>query len=129
MSKDFSLSGDSNKDHDLLSTIARHDKARFEEIRQKIIADFMETVPEKSAEKLNKTQWKIDQIRQLAKNPIDAYLKISAFMWESARRLNEEQQKLLSEMSNDYRQESSDEDTTPARTATILQFKPRGTHK
>ena len=127
MPKDFSLTGDSNKDHDLLSTIAKHDEVRFEEIRQNIIDEFMASVPVEKAKKLNQTQWKIDQIRRLAKNPIDAYLKISAFMWESARRLNEEQQKLLAEISSEYKKSTEAENTnnTQQQTATILHFKPR----
>ena len=125
MPKDISLTGDSNKDHDLLSTIAKHDEARFEEVRQKIIDEFMASVPANRAKKLNQTQWKIDQIRRLAKNPIDAYLKISAFMWESARHLNEEQHKLMAEISNEYEKAPTAAEPTPQKTATILHFKPR----
>ena len=95
MSSHFTLSGNSEKDHELLSRIAKENEMEFEKMRRQIIDDFISSVPEDKKQRLNCTQWKIDQLRLLAKNPVDAYLKISTLMWDSLNRLGEEQQKLV----------------------------------
>ena len=123
MPKYFSLSGNSNKDHDSLSKVAKNDIELFEEIRQKIIDEFFSSVPEEKLERLTRVQWKIDQIRQLSKNPIDASLKISSLMWESINQLNEEQQKLLLFTDNLHNSESIE--IPPPQSATILHFRPK----
>lgn len=95
MSSHFTLSGNCEKDHELLSRIAKENETEFEKMRRQIIDDFISSAPEDKKHRLNCTQWKVDQLRLLANNPVDAYLKISTLMWDSLNRLGEEQQKLV----------------------------------
>ena len=128
MTKYFSLSGNSIQDHELLSRIAKKDENRFEELRQQIIDEFMATVPVEKIEMLSRTQWKVDQVRRLAKNPVDACQRISRLMWESLDKLNTEQQRLLDVIYNEMG-EVHDLSPTQHETATILQFKLRKQNK
>jgi len=121
MSKHSPFSGETFHDYDLLSQIAKTDEKRFEKIRQDLIDEFISSAPDDKKVMLARTQWKIDQIRQLSKNPVDAYLKISSLMWDSLIELSDKQIKLVATISGES--DTTIKPDAPQRAATILPFR------
>ena len=82
-------------DFDLLVILARKDPFKFEEQREKMIQDFIDSQAESNRESLSRFQWRIDQMRSRAKNPIHALMKINAMMWDSLSELEIAQNQLV----------------------------------
>lgn len=70
-----------NLDFDHLLQLAEEDPARFENMRQAAIDDFISTLPEERQERMRRLQWRIDQERR-NRTPLSACVKISSMMWE-----------------------------------------------
>lgn len=83
-------------DFDELMTLALNDPDAFETERQRHIETFLENVPQEKRQRLTGLQWKVDQVRNLAKTPMAACIAISNMMRDSLSKLNNEQIKLLS---------------------------------
>ena len=78
-------------DFEYWSRLARFNPERFEEERREMLAAYIETMPSEQQPRLAQTQWKIDQVRSLAKNPYDALNRVSKLMWDELMELNKHQ--------------------------------------
>jgi hypothetical protein len=52
-------------------------------------------MPADQHERLLRAQWKIDQVRSLAKNPVDAMNRVGKLMWDELIKLKEHQKRLV----------------------------------
>lgn len=97
-------------DHDLLSQLAREDPVAFENLRSDLIADFIDSQPEKYQRRLRGLQFRVDGIRRLSHTPLAALLKIQALMWDSFLTMNEELQSIVQSVHRDAvtREEATD---------------------
>lgn len=77
-------------DYEGLSRLAHDDPAAYEAMRQRLIDRFIDNVPGKEQRRLRGLQFRIDQVRRLARSPLAATIKISSLMWSSFLCLNEE---------------------------------------
>jgi len=86
---------ESGREFELLALLARKNPLMFEKQREKMIQDFIDSQDESKRELLSRFQWRIDQTRNQAKNPIQALVKINAMMWDSLRELETAQNQLV----------------------------------
>ncbi|MFT3850224.1 MAG: DUF3135 domain-containing protein [Propionivibrio sp.] len=77
-------------DHELLARLARDDPARFERLRNELIAGFIDRAPEDCRRSLRGLQFRVDCIRRLAHTPLATLIKIQALMWESFLKMEQE---------------------------------------
>ena len=70
-------------DFDAAVELARTDPEAFEQHRQEAIEALIASAPERNRQHLRCLQWRIDQERQRAANPIAACVKLYRMMWES----------------------------------------------
>ncbi len=70
-------------DFDQWSELAKSDPAAFEAKRAEAIEDMIQRMPEHKQERMRCLQWKIDQVRNQASNPVSACIKLSEMMWDS----------------------------------------------
>ena len=70
-------------DFDEAVELARTDPEAFEQYRRDIISLLINRAPERNRHQLRCLQWRIDQERKRASNPIDACLKLYRMMWDS----------------------------------------------
>lgn len=69
-------------DFDLWAKMARENPERFEEMRRDAIEQTILSAPSQYQERLRRLQWRVDQERRLAGNPLNSCLRISKMMWE-----------------------------------------------
>lgn len=80
------LSAESHKslvDFDQWAELAKTDPVAFEARRGEIIEDMIQRLPPHRQQRMRCLQWKIDQIRNQASNPMSACIKLSEMMWDS----------------------------------------------
>ena len=70
-------------DFDEAVDLARRDPEAFEQYRQNIVRVLINRAPERNRQQLRRLQWRIDQERSRASNPIDACLKLYRMMWDA----------------------------------------------
>ena len=70
-------------DFDEAVDLARRDPEAFEQYRQNIVRVLINRAPERNRQQLRRLQWRIDQERNRASNPIDACLKLYRMMWDA----------------------------------------------
>jgi hypothetical protein len=70
-------------DFDQWSELAKSDPAAFEAKRAEVIEDMIMRMPEHKQERMRRLQWKVDQVRNQASNPVSACIKLSEMMWDS----------------------------------------------
>ena len=63
--------------------LAHCDPTAFEPRRARAIEDLILGMPEHKRQRMRCLQWKIDQVRNQASNPVSACIKLSDMMWES----------------------------------------------
>ena len=63
--------------------LARTDPDAFEKYRRDVIEALIARAPERNQQPLRCLQWRIDQERRRAPNPIAACVKLYRMMWES----------------------------------------------
>ena len=63
--------------------MAQDDPELFERLRLEAINEAIEDAPESHQQRLRCLQWRIDQERRKASNPLSACVRISRMMWES----------------------------------------------
>ena len=63
--------------------LAKEDPAAFESQREIMLQDAIDSAPEEKQVRLRRLQWRIDQARNHAKNPMSACLNIYSMMWDS----------------------------------------------
>ena len=71
------------KDFDHWAEMAQSDPSSFEQMRLAAIDEFIDSVPEESRQRLRQLQWRIDQERRLARNPLNACIRLSSMMWKN----------------------------------------------
>lgn len=84
-----------------LQALAENDLDGFEAKREKVINEFINSIPLKYQERMQCFQWSIDRTRDLAKTPLDAYFAISNMMFSSANQLHDEAQSLQATFSGE----------------------------
>ena len=70
-------------DFDQWTDLAKTDPAAFEKKRAEVIEDMIQRMPAHKQQRMRCLQWKIDQVRARASNPLSACIKLSDMMWES----------------------------------------------
>lgn len=75
--------------------LARENPEQFEKQRRTVIQQFLDSAPEDLRPGLEKIQWRVEQERRRAGNPVGAMIAISKLMWDKLYRLNEKQKELL----------------------------------
>lgn len=70
-------------DFDEAMQLAQTDPEAFEQYRKDIIEALIARAPERNRQHLRRLQWRIEQERKLASNPIAACIKLYRMMWDS----------------------------------------------
>lgn len=65
------------------SALAQRDLPAFEQRRAHVIEEAILRAPEHRRDRLRRLQWRIDQTRRLAPNPLAACMELSRMMWDS----------------------------------------------
>jgi Protein of unknown function (DUF3135) len=78
-----------NPDHEFLSRLARDDPESFERLRKDLIDQLIGRAPDPLRQRLAGLQFRVDQVRRLARTPLGATVKVSSMMWSSFLRLND----------------------------------------
>jgi hypothetical protein len=71
------------KSFDEWAELAKNDPSTFEQMRLAAIDRYIESAPYHSRARLRRMQWRIDQERRLARNPLNACLRMTRMMWDS----------------------------------------------
>jgi len=74
---------DSLIDFDQFSKLAKSDPEAFEAKRAEVIEQVIQRMPAHKQHRMRCLQWKIDQVRRQAGNPMAACIKLSEMMWDS----------------------------------------------
>lgn len=69
-------------DFERWATLARENPEEFERQRKQMIDEIINNSPEMMQKRMQGIQWQIDQVRQTAKTPMAACIKISSMMWD-----------------------------------------------
>lgn len=75
--------GDALVDFDQWAELAKTDSAAFEARRAAAIETVISRMPAHKQQRMRCLQWKIDQVRCQASNPMAACIKLSEMMWDS----------------------------------------------
>jgi len=70
-------------DFDRWASLAKTDPEAFERKRAEVIETMIQRMPAQKQQRMRCLQWKIDQVRDRASNPLAACIKISEMMWDS----------------------------------------------
>jgi Protein of unknown function (DUF3135) len=70
-------------DFDQWAELAKTDPAGFEARRAATIEAVIQRMPAHKQQRMRCLQWKIDQVRNQASNPMAACIKLSEMMWDS----------------------------------------------
>ncbi len=70
-------------DFERWARVAKENPSQFEAMRRRAIEEVISRAPQGQQQRLRGLQWRIDQERRLAKNPLNACIRISRMMWES----------------------------------------------
>jgi hypothetical protein len=70
-------------DFDAAMELARKDPEAFEQYRKDVIEALIARAPERNRQHLRRLQWRIEQERKRASNPMSACVKLYRMMWES----------------------------------------------
>jgi hypothetical protein len=70
-------------DFDEAMQLARTDPEVFEKYRRYVIESLIARAPKRNREHLRRLQWRIDQERRRASNPVAACVRLYEMMWES----------------------------------------------
>ena len=68
---------------DVMRALAASDPEAFEARRQAVIDEAIARAPERRRGRLRGLQWRIEQVRSRAANPMDACISLSGMMWEA----------------------------------------------
>jgi len=70
-------------DFDQFTELAKSDPEAFEAKRAEVIEQVIQSMPAHKQHRMRCLQWKIDQVRKQAGNPMAACIKLSEMMWDS----------------------------------------------
>jgi hypothetical protein len=76
-------------DFDTWARLAESDPERFEDLRDRVLDYCITRAPSDRQERLRRLQWRINQVRKTASNPMSACISISNMMWSSFSNLDE----------------------------------------
>lgn len=76
--------------HEELSRLACNDPQAFEALRDELVANCIQSAPERLQQRLYGIQFRVDAIRRLSRSPLGALVKIQALMWRSFLDLDHE---------------------------------------
>lgn len=113
--------------HEILAQLAGDDLQAFEDLRSTLIEELITRAPDRIKPRLRGLQFRVDGIRRISRTPLGALVKIQAMMWDSFFRMNRELQ-VFSRISRPAPQlcgAPGRGTACPARTARILEFRPR----
>lgn len=65
------------------SELAKNDPDAFEAQRSEVIEQAINEASPEKRQRLHGLQWRIDQVRQLARTPLSACMEMSQMMWDS----------------------------------------------
>ena len=65
------------------SALASSDPQAFEQLRKKVISEFLGQVPAEQRTRLRRLQWRIDKVRERSNSPMSATINLYAMMWDS----------------------------------------------
>jgi hypothetical protein len=65
------------------SALAQQDPEAFEKRRAAVIEQVIQSIPTHKQHRMRCLQWKIDQVRARASNPLAACIELSEMMWNS----------------------------------------------
>jgi len=78
------INKDKEFDFEYWSELAKQDPAKFEEQRKQVVDNYISTIPsEVTQDRMRRLQWRVNRERELAKNPMDATVRIYDMMWDS----------------------------------------------
>ncbi len=103
-------------DFDTMMNLAKNNPEEFEALRQTLINNFIESLPEENQHRMKCLQWRIDRTREQSKTPLAACMALTEMMWDSFEQLNA----LFLEMKGS---DSRVKVSVPLQTADILPFK------
>jgi hypothetical protein len=103
-------------DFDSWATLARNDPQAFEAKRNNVLETAIRQAPARRRQRLRCLQWKLDQIRLMAPNPMSATVRMHQLMWDSVTG----EDGLLARLQQFRNAESPIK--KPVRSANILQF-------
>ncbi len=70
-------------DFDQMRMLAASDPEAFEAYRREVIEGAIARAPARRRERLRCLQWRIEQVREHAANPMAACISLSGMMWEA----------------------------------------------
>ena len=76
-------------DFDSWARLAQTDPERFEVLRKRVLDYCITRAPTGRQDRLRRLQWRINQVRNTASNPLSACISISSMMWSSFSDLGE----------------------------------------
>lgn len=79
----FGKSSPENLEFRQWAEMAKEDPTQFEKLRLEAINDVIQSAPSTHRQRLRCLQWRIDQERRRASNPLSACVRLSQMMWES----------------------------------------------
>lgn len=103
--------------YDELARLAHDDPEGYEAARQRIIDDYLDTLPEARQARLRGLQFRIECVRRLAKSPLGSTIRIYELMWKSFLIMNDNWQELA-------HPEAAPPVAPPPRQAQIIEFRP-----
>jgi hypothetical protein len=103
-------------DFDEWAKLARENPDAYEDMREKMIQEVIDSTSPEIKRRMQGLQWKIDQIRSTSTNPMSSCLKISQMMWDNV--LGEDG--LLDHMRQLSDPEQIPKRTDPKESATII---------
>jgi hypothetical protein len=75
-------------DFDTWVRLAQTDPQRFEDLRDRVLDYCITRAPSKRQDRLRRLQWRVNQVRNTASNPMSACISISNMMWSSFSHLD-----------------------------------------
>jgi hypothetical protein len=79
----FMQSIDTEFNFDEWAKLAKEDPDAFENMRERMIQDVIESTSPEIKRRMQGLQWKIDKIRSTSSNPMASCLRISQMMWDN----------------------------------------------
>ncbi len=74
---------DTEFDFDEWARLAKEDPDAYEDKREKMVQEVIDSTSPEVKRRMQGLQWKIDQIRSTSTNPMSSCLKISQMMWDN----------------------------------------------
>ncbi|MDH5300652.1 MAG: DUF3135 domain-containing protein [Gammaproteobacteria bacterium] len=77
-------------DFDRWMALAKQDPEAFEQQRVEFLQKFIDGLPERAKQRLQRVQWRVDMERKRCKNPMESTVRIYDMMWGSLSQTHDE---------------------------------------